>query len=106
MSVEKGVRNMNSNEIESKIRNFIKNELMVEQVEFATLDDQIDLDSLAETELRVFLSDEFGIDTDLSKVSPGSLASLGKIVVLVSQERTLNVKCGQTSHPKPSTSAV
>ena len=74
---------MASNEIELKVRHFLQEELMKEQAEFFTLEDELDLDSLDQTELRVFLTEEFQVDTDLENVPPEALRTLKNIIALV-----------------------
>lgn len=74
---------MASNEIELKVRHFLQEELMKEQAEFFTLDDELDLDSLDQTELRVFLTEEFQVDADLENVPPEALRTLKNIIALV-----------------------
>lgn len=70
-------------ETEKKLRDFLVNNLMMEQAEFFKIEDELDLDSLDQTELRVFLTEDFGINTDFDKVPPEALATLQKIGQLI-----------------------
>lgn len=70
-------------EIEKKLREFLADDLMKEQAEFFTMEDELDLDSLDQTELRVFLTEEFGINTEFDKVPADALRTLGKIGSLI-----------------------
>ncbi len=74
---------MATNEVEMKLRSFLTNELMNEQAEFLSLEDELELDSLDQTELRVFLSQEFKIPTEVDQVAPDSLRTLKGIIGLV-----------------------
>jgi acyl carrier protein len=74
---------MTLNQIEMKIRTFLQEQLMKEQAEFLSLEDELELDSLDQTELRVFLGEELKIDTELDKVPPESLRTLKSIIGLV-----------------------
>jgi acyl carrier protein len=69
--------------IEKKLRVFLADDLMKEQAEFFTMEDELDLDSLDQTELRVFLTEEFGINTEFDNVPAESLGTLGKIGSLI-----------------------
>ncbi len=79
---------MTAQEIESKIRGFLKEEFMMEQIEYSTLDDKLSLDSLAQAELRVFLGDEFGIAAELDTASDETFSTLGNMVRLVLEAGT------------------
>ena len=48
--------------LEQELREIITNELMVSHVEFAEPEDELALDSLTQTELRVTLQQRYGID--------------------------------------------
>ena len=74
---------MNTQEIESSVRQFMADELMFEQAEEIALDEDLTLDSLDQTELRVFLSDTFKIDTTLEKVPPENIGTLKDIITLI-----------------------
>jgi len=74
---------MTNTETESKLRIFLKDELMKEQAEFITLEDELALDSLDQTELRVFLTEEFEINTDFENLPPESLINLKNIIELI-----------------------
>lgn len=70
-------------EIEKKIREFLAEDLMKEQAEFFSFEDDLDLDSLDQTELRVFLTEEFGVNTEFDKVPAEAISTLGNIGVLI-----------------------
>lgn len=70
-------------EVEQKIRVFLAEDLMKEQAEFFTMEDELELDSLDQTELRVFLTEEFGVNTEFDKVAPESLGTLKGVLALV-----------------------
>jgi len=74
---------MTTTETELKLRAFLKDDLMKEQAEFITLEDELTLDSLDQTELRVFLTDEFKINTDFETLPPESLSNLKNIIELI-----------------------
>lgn len=74
---------MNAQEIESSIRQFMSEELMFEQADEIALDEDLTLDSLDQTELRVFLSETFKIDTTLEQVPPEKIGTLKDIISLI-----------------------
>lgn len=48
-------------EIETKIRQFLVEDMVKEEARVAAVTDELDLDSLDQTELRVFLEEEFSV---------------------------------------------
>ena len=74
---------MNTTEIESTIRKFMVDELMFEQAEEISVDEELTLDSLDQTELRVFISETYKVPTDLEKVPPEKIGTINNIVSLV-----------------------
>lgn len=78
---------MNTSEIENSIRRFMAEELMYEQAEEITTDESLTLDSLDQTELRVFLSETYKVDTTLEKVPPESIATLKDIVSMIENQQ-------------------
>ena len=57
--------------IEQKIRNFFVEDMVKDSVRNAANTDELDLDSLDQTELRVFLDEDFGIKfSDLPDIDP------------------------------------
>lgn len=46
---------------EEKLREFLVDDMLKDEVAEASNDDQLDLDSLDQTELRVFLEEEFSV---------------------------------------------
>ncbi len=76
-------------EIISKIKGFLIETLMKEQAEFYGPDDELELDSLDQTELRVFLIEECGVTTKAEDLSVESLSSISKIASLISSSATV-----------------
>jgi len=76
---------MSSKDIENAIRKFLQEELMKDQAEFASLNDELDLDSLDQTELMVFLNEEFKVISDQEQVSQEALRTLDSIISLASR---------------------
>lgn len=57
--------------LEQKIRNFFVDDMVKDNVRSAASTDELDLDSLDQTELRVFLDEEFGIKfSELPDIDP------------------------------------
>lgn len=77
---------MNTTEIERTVRKFMADELMFEQAEEIAVDEALTLDSLDQTELRVFISETYKVDTDLEKVPPEGFETINNIIVLVQKE--------------------
>lgn len=77
---------MNTQEIESSIRKFMAEELMFEQAEEISIDEDLTLDSLDQTELRVFLSDTFNVDTTLENVPAENIGTLKDIISLIEHQ--------------------
>jgi len=61
---------------------------MKDQAEFASLKDELELDSLDQTELMVFLNEEFKVNTDEGQVEPEALRTLGGILNLASVNKS------------------
>lgn len=59
---------LDANELELLLRDFLKTEVMLTQIEFMSTNDELSLDSLAQTELRVYLEEKFGFKTDLDSM--------------------------------------
>lgn len=77
---------MDKAEIESTIRKFMVDELMFEQAEEISIDEELTLDSLDQTELRVFISETYKVATDLEKVPPERIGTIKNIVSLVQNQ--------------------
>lgn len=77
---------MDKAEIESTIRKFMVDELMFEQAEEISVDEDLTLDSLDQTELRVFISETYKVATDLEKVPPERIGTIKNIVSLVQNQ--------------------
>ncbi len=80
---------METKEIENTIRKFLVEELMIEQANEFEPDDELTLDSLDQTELRVFLKEKYELDTDLEKIGAEAISSIQNIINLVSENRQL-----------------
>lgn len=74
---------MSTTEIEQTIRTFMKDELMIEQAGEFGLDDELELDSLDQTELRVFINETYQVDMTVEKVPDESIRTLSKIMSLI-----------------------
>ena len=77
---------MNITEIETSVRKFMADELMFEQADEIAVDEALTLDSLDQTELRVFISETYQVDTDLEKVPPEDFETINDIISLVQKE--------------------
>ena len=55
--------NLETQQVAESIRAFMSDELMMSHAAYAGEQDDLNLDSLGLTELRLFLSEKFGIDT-------------------------------------------
>jgi len=55
---------MDNNQIEQKVRNFLLDEMMKDEVKNISNDDILMLDSIEQVEMRVFLEEEFSIVLD------------------------------------------
>lgn len=81
---------MSKMKIEEKIRTFFVEDMVKENVRDAGADDELDLDSLDQTELRVFLEEEFGIKfNDLTEIDP--FVTLQGIIDFVQQHSRLAI---------------
>ncbi|GEM_PF-5643309 len=70
--------------VEEKVREFLMTEFMMPQVEYLSLKDELALDSLAQAELRLFLSDEFGVEMSQGgKQKVASFSCLSDIIETV-----------------------
>jgi len=79
---------MQENMIETKVRNFLIEDMIKEHVRAAGKDDELDLDSLDQTELRVFLDEEFQVRfADHPNADP--FTSIQSIVSFVSKNASL-----------------
>lgn len=79
---------MTAQEIEAKIRGYLKDEFVMDQVDYLKDTDALTLDSLAKAELVVFMADEFGVELDSGKSPEAMFATLGSIVQAALQART------------------
>jgi len=67
-------------ELEDVLRTFLKEEVMMTQIEFMTVDDELTLDSLAQTELRVFLEEKYGLDISMEAMPVETAATLSALI--------------------------
>ncbi|BCQ58225.1 acyl carrier protein [Burkholderia gladioli] len=73
---------LDQQQIETKVRTFMVDDMVKEEVRNVAPMDQLDLDSLDQTELRIFLEEEYGVSFDEGGViSP--FASIHDIVAFV-----------------------
>lgn len=72
MSIEK--------ELENVLRTFLKDEVMMTQIDFMVLEDELTLDSLAQTELRVFLEEKYGLDISMDAMPVETTATLSALI--------------------------
>jgi acyl carrier protein len=68
-----------TNNVETKIREFLKNEFAMSTMDYFGESDELNLDSLVQVELRLFLSREFNVKTDLSSMPIELTQSLANI---------------------------
>lgn len=83
---------METEDIEKVIKSFLKDGLMKEEAEHISNDDELMLDSLDQTELRVFLTEQYSINTDLEKAPADKIETINDIIKLVrTKTQTQNV---------------
>ncbi|MDZ4349305.1 MAG: acyl carrier protein [Xanthomonadaceae bacterium] len=80
---------MTAQEIEAKIRRYLKEEFVMDQIDYMKDTDKLTLDSLAKAELVVFMADEFGVELDSGKSPDEMFATLGSIVDAALQARSM-----------------
>jgi acyl carrier protein len=76
----------NEQEFEAVLRSFLKDEVMLSQIEFMGLDDELSLDSLAQTELRVFLEGKYDLDISIESMPIEVTASLRSLIAHISTQ--------------------
>jgi acyl carrier protein len=59
---------------------------MLSQIEFMGLDDELSLDSLAQTELRVFLEGKYDLDISIESMPIEVTASLRSLIAHISTQ--------------------
>ncbi|MFQ3245007.1 MAG: acyl carrier protein [Arenicella sp.] len=67
-------------QIESTIRTALIEDLAMQQAEFLELDDPLEMDSLAQTEMRIFIETKYSIPIDLDQMPPQATESLNTLV--------------------------
>ncbi len=68
---------------ENKLRVFLLDDMMKDEVEEASNDDQLDLDSLDQTELRVFLEEEFSVKGLGSENMDKPMTTIAEILAVI-----------------------
>lgn len=81
---------MQNNIIETKIRDFLVDDMVKENVRAAASDDELDLDSLDQTELRVYLDEEFGIKFS-NHPDAAPFTSIQSIVDFIGQHAVISI---------------
>ena len=79
---------MQTNLIETQIRTFLIDDMVKENVRAASNADELDLDSLDQTELRVYLDEEFGIKF-ANHPDAAPFTSIQSIVDFITQHATV-----------------
>lgn len=72
--------------VEEKVRKFLTDELMKERASLASYDEPLDIESVDQVELRLFLEEEFGVKAD-SEIE--LLDTIGSILELVAKRQYL-----------------
>ena len=70
----------NTGILESELRTLFKDQLMMSQIDFMDKDDELNLDSLAQTELRVYLSERYQFDTGIESMPVHVTESLARLM--------------------------
>jgi acyl carrier protein len=65
---------------ETQIRNFLTETLYLPNIQYCDLTDELNLDSLVQTELRIYISESFGIPTDLESMPAETTTNLDSIL--------------------------
>ncbi len=80
---------LDQQQVEAKVRMFMVDDMVKEEARNAELMDELDLDSLDQTELRIFLEEEYDVSFDEGGViSP--FASIQEIVAFVLSRAQVN----------------
>lgn len=69
---------------EKKLREFLIDDMLKEEVRDASSDEQLDLDSLDQTELRVFLEEEFDVREMGAPELEQPLTTINEIISFIS----------------------
>ncbi len=72
-------------ELETTLKDFLKDELMLSQIEFMGNKDDLSLDSLAQTELRIFLEEKFDLDISMEAMPVSVTQNIENLVYHVDQ---------------------
>ena len=75
--------------LEKKLRAFIKDELMISQIDFVSNQDDLDFDSLAQTELRIYLEEEYDLDINLKVMSSNVVQNLDNLIAYISNNASI-----------------
>lgn len=68
---------------ETQIRNFLTETLYLPNIQYCDLGDELNLDSLVQTELRIYISEKFGLVTDLENMPAETTSTLGSILSFI-----------------------
>lgn len=71
---------MPDNFIEISIRKFLQEQFMIEHINYISNDDELALDSLAQTELRLFIEKKFSVKSDYHHLSYEQCSTLSGII--------------------------
>jgi acyl carrier protein len=77
--------------LETAVRTFIREELMFSQIDFMKNDEPLDLSSLAQTELRVFLEEDYHLDIGLEAMPYETAETLDTLLKHMSEKLALPV---------------
>ncbi len=70
--------------IENKIRDFLVNDLMKDTAQSVSLEDELDIDSIEQVEIRVFLEENFQVDLKTSQVPLNKIKNLIDLAIAAS----------------------
>ncbi len=74
--------------IEKEVRDALKNQLMISHIDFVDLDDELNLESLTQTELRVYLEGQYGLKIDPESMPPTVMMTLENLVNHIVENKT------------------
>ncbi|GAA6169956.1 acyl carrier protein [Sessilibacter corallicola] len=74
--------------IEKEVRDALKNQLMISHIDFVDLDDELNLESLTQTELRVYLEGQYGLKIDPESMPPAVMMTLESLVNHIVENKT------------------
>ncbi len=74
--------------IEKEVREALKSQLMISHIDFVDLDDELNLESLTQTELRVYLEGQYGLKIDPESMPPAVMATLESLINHIAENKT------------------